>query len=209
MLAPPRFEVSMRWTMLLLAIPLFAQGLDEATFKGEPRKLAGACADRARLLRPKDGHMLAEYGRAFLAAGDKAKAEACFMLARAESGKDGETHRLIAQAYLRNGHAKEGLKALEDMQLVDPKGKNVFTKAAVNLADAGLAKEGDALMERAWILDPTDWQNCVAYGRACLRKQRREGAAKWFARASQAKPQEERMWNAVALAYADHGVEAY
>ena len=47
----------------------------------------------------------------------------------------------------------------------------------------------------------------MAFGRSCLRKTHREAAAKWFARASQAKPQEERMWNAIALAYADHGAE--
>ena len=102
---------------------------------------------------------------------------------------------------------KAAAKAIADMQVADPKDKNAFTRAAVNLQDFGLAKEADALMERAWILDPSDWQNCVAFGRACLRKARREAAARWFARASQAKPQEERMWNAVALAYADRGAE--
>ena len=151
--------------------------------------------------------MLAEYGRAYLAAGERAKAEECFQQARLENGKDGETHRLIALAYLRHGLAREALKAIEDLQLVDPKGKNTFTRAAVNLCDGGLAKEGDTLMERAWILDPEDWQNCIAYGRACLRKQRRDAAARWFSRAARAKPQEERMWNAIALAYADHGAE--
>lgn len=191
----------------LLALPLLAQGLDEATFRGDPKKLAGSCADRARLLRPKDGKMLAEYGRAFLAAGERAKAEECFMAARIDKAKDADVHRLIAVAWLRAGQRNEALKAIADMQVADPKDRNAFTRAAVNLQDGGLAKEADALMERAWILDPSDWQNCVAYGRSCLRKARRDAAAKWFARASQAKPQEERMWNAIALAYADHGAE--
>lgn len=190
-------------------LPLAAQGLDEAAFRGDARKAAAACAERARLLQPKDSRLLAEYGRAFLAAGERAKAESCFQQARLEDGKDGETHRLIALAYLRNGLPKEALKALEDMQLVDPRGRELFARAAVNLADAGLAREADALMERAWILDPGDWRPCVAYGRACLRKQRREAAATWFARASQAKPQEERMWNALALALADRGTESH
>jgi len=191
----------------LLALPLLAQGLDEATFRGDPKKLAGTCADRARLLRPKDGKMLAEYGRAFLAAGERAKAEDCFMAARIDKAKDADVHRLIAVAWLRAGQRNEALKAIADMQVADPKDRNAFTRAAVNLQDGGLAKEADALMERAWILDPSDWQNCVAFGRSCLRKARRDAAAKWFARASQAKPQEERMWNAIALAYADHGAE--
>jgi Flp pilus assembly protein TadD len=193
--------------LCLLALPLMSQAMDEATFKGDARKLAGACADRARLLRPKDAKMLAEYGRAFLAAGERAKAEDCFQAARIESPKDADVHRLIAAAWLRAGQRTEALKAIADMQTADPKAKNAFTRAAVNLQDGGLAKEADALMERAWILDPSDWQNCIAYGRSCLRKAHRDSAAKWFARASEAKPQEERMWNAVALAYADHGAE--
>ncbi len=193
--------------LCLLALPLFSQAMDEATFRGDARKLAGACADRARLLRPKDAKMLAEYGRAFLAAGERAKAEECFQAARIDKPKDADVHRLIAAAWLRAGQRGEALKAIADMQVADPKDKNAFTRAAVNLQDFGQAKDADALMERAWILDPSDWQNCVAFGRSCLRKARREAAAKWFARASQAKPQEERMWNAVALAYADHGAE--
>ncbi len=151
--------------------------------------------------------MLAEYGRAFLAGGERAKAEACFQGARLDKPRDADVHRLIAVAWLRAGQRTEALKAIADMQVADPKDKHAFTRAAVNLQDFGLAKEADALMERAWILDPAEWQNCVAYGRACLRKSRRDAAAKWFARASQAKPQEERMWNAIALAYADQGAE--
>ena len=193
--------------LALLALPLAAQALDEAAFRGDPRHLAAACADRARLLKPKDGRLLAEYGRAFLMAGERAKAEDCFQLARQDKPRDADIHRLIAVAWLRAGRPIEGLKAIADMQVADPKDKNAFTRAAVNLQDLGHAKEADALMERAWILDPSDWQNCVAYGRSCLRKARREAGAKWFARASQAKPQEERMWNAIALAFADHGAE--
>lgn len=191
----------------LLALPLFSQAMDEATFRGDARKLAGACADRARLLRPKDAKMLAEYGRAFLAAGERAKAEECFQAARIDKPRDADVHRLIAVAWLRAGRRGEALKAIADMQVADAKDKNAFTRAAVNLQDFGQAKDADALMERAWILDPSDWQNCVAFGRSCLRKARKEAAARWFARASQAKPQEERMWNAIALAYADHGAE--
>lgn len=196
-----------RLALCLLALPLIAQGLDEAAFRGDARKLAGSCADRARLLRPKDAKMLAEYGRAFLAAGERSKAEACFQAARIDKPKDADVHRLIAVAWLRAGQRGEALKAIADMQFADAKDKNAFTRAAVNLQDFGQSKEAESLMERAWILDPSDWQNCVAFGRSCLRKARRDAAARWFARASQAKPQEERMWNALALAYADHGAE--
>lgn len=196
-----------RLLLCLLALPLFSQALDEAAFRGDPRKLAGSCADRARLLRPKDAKMLAEYGRAFLVAGERAKAEACFQLARMESPKDADVHRLIAAAWLRIGQRAEALRAIADMQAADPNAEEAFTRAAVNLQEADLTKEAETLMERAWTLDPSEWQNCVAFGRSCLRKSRRDAAAKWFARASQAKPQEERMWNAIALAYADQGAE--
>jgi Flp pilus assembly protein TadD len=197
----------MRWLALFFAVPLLAQGLDEGSFKGDAAKISAACAERARLLKPKDGKLLADYGRAYLMAGQRAKAEECFQQARIEDSRDAETHRLIAYAWLKAGHRTEALKALEDMQLVDPKARAAFAKAAVNLNDAGLSKEADALMDRAWILDPSEWQFSVAYGRSCLRKQRRDAAARWFARAVQAKPQEERAWNAIALAYADHGVD--
>ncbi|HLP31266.1 MAG TPA: hypothetical protein VK150_07885, partial [Geothrix sp.] len=144
--------------LCLLAFPLLAQGLDEAAFRGDPRRLSAACADRARLLKPKDARMLAEYGRAFLAAGERSKAEECFQLARIESPKDADIHRLIAAAWLRSGQRVEAMRAITDMQAADPKARSAFTRAAVNLQDAGLTKEADALMERAWILDPSEWQ---------------------------------------------------
>lgn len=204
----PFLEFPMRRLLCcLMTLPLCSQALDEATFRGDPRKLAATCADRARLLHPKDAKMLAEYGRAFLAAGERSKAEECFQLARMDKPRDAEVHRLIALAWLRANQRNEALKVIAEMQNADPKDRNAFTRAAVNLQDAGLAKEADGLMERAWILDPSDWQNSVSYGRSCLRKARREAAAKWFARASQAKPQEEHMWNAIALAYADRGAD--
>jgi predicted Zn-dependent protease len=110
-----------RLAYCLLALPLLSQAMDEAVLRGDPRKLAGACADRARLLRPKDAKMLAEYGRAFLAAGERAKAEDCFQAARIESPKDADVHRLIAAAWLRAGLRGEALKAIADMQTADPR----------------------------------------------------------------------------------------
>jgi Flp pilus assembly protein TadD len=196
-----------RVCLAFMALPLFSQGLDESFFKGDARKVMAACADRAKAIKSKDSRLLAEYGRAYLMAGQRAKAEEAFTLAKAADAKDAETHRLIAYAWLRSGNRGEALKAIEEMQLLDSKAKNVFTRAAINLSDAGLSKEADALMERAWALDVKDWDNCVAYGRAALRKQRRDVAAKWFARTAQAKPEEERVWNDIALAYADNGAE--
>ena len=40
-------------------------------------------------------------------------------------------------------------------------------------------------------------------GRAALKARHRELASKWFAKAVHAKPDEEKLWAAIALAYAD------
>jgi len=64
------------------------------------------------------------------------------------------------------------------------------------------------LMDKAWALDPKDWQNCVEFGRAGVRKGKKDLAATWFERTVAVRPKEERMWNEIALAYADGGVPA-
>jgi tetratricopeptide (TPR) repeat protein len=192
----------------LLALPLSAQlpaAFDEAFFKGDPKAIMVACADKARVIKPNDSRLLAEFGRAYLAAGDAGRAEDAFTRAVASDPKDAETYRLIAFAWLRHGRKPQALKALEDMQRMDPKAKNAFTKAAVNLLDAGAAAEAEALMEKAWQLDPKDWQNCADYVRAAVRVKKPELAARWAARTVTARPKEERMWNELALAFADGG----
>ena len=195
-------------SLVLLALPLSAQapaGFDEAFFKGDPKAIAVACADKARVIKPNDSRLLAEFGRAYLAAGAVARAEEAFNRAVASDPKDGETYRLIALAWLRHGRKMEAMKALEDMQRMDPKAKNAFSKAAVNLLDAGAAAEAEALIERAWQLDPKDWQNCADFVRAAVRARKPEVAARWSARTVAARPKEERMWNELALAFADGG----
>ncbi len=180
-------------------------GYDEAFFKGDPKAIMVACADKARVIKPNDSRLLAEFGRAYLAAGDAGRAEEAFKRAAAADPKDGETYRLIALAWLRHGRRAEALKALEDMQRMDPKAKNAFCKAAVNLLDAGAAAEAEALMEKAWQLDPKDWQNCAEFARAAVRAKQSDRAARWCARTVAARPKEERMWNELALVFADGG----
>jgi len=197
-------------TFLLLAAPLVAQapvGVDQAFFKGDPRTVMVGCADRARAIKPKDSRLLAEYGRAYLASGDRAKAEGAFAAALIDDPKDGETHRLIAYAWLKNGFKLEAVAALDKMVIMDPKAKNAFSKAAVNLLDAGLADKAVELMKRAWILDPKDWQNCAEFTRAAVRNGKLDLAAEWAVHTVEAKPKEERMWNELALVYADGGAE--
>jgi len=197
-------------TFLLLAAPLLAQapaGVDQAFFKGDPRAVMAGCADRARAIKPKDKHLLAEYGRAYLASGNRAKAEEAFTAALIEDSKDGETYRLIAYAWLKNGFKAEAVTALDKMVILDPKAKNVFSKAAVNLLDAGMTEKAVDLMKRSWILDPQDWQNCANFTRAAVRSGKFDLAAEWALHTIEAKPKEERMWNELALVYADGGAE--
>ena len=180
-------------------------GFEEGFFKGDPKAVAVACADKARVIKPNDSRLLAEYGRAYLASGNRARAEEAFQRAVASDPKDGETHRLIALAWLRHGFKAEALKAVEDMQRLDPKAKNAFAKGAVDLLDAGLGPQAETLMEKAWQLDPKDWQNCAEFVRAAVRAKNPDQAARWAMRTLAARPKEERMWNELALAYADGG----
>ena len=192
----------------VLSTAAFAQapaGYDEAFFKGDPKAIMVACADKARVIKPNDSRLLAEFGRAYLAAGDTGRAEEAFKRAAASDPKDGETYRLIALAWLRHGRRPEALKSIEEMQRMDPKAKNAFCKAAVNLLDAGSASEADALMQKAWQLDPKDWQNCAEFARAAVRAKQTDLAARWCARTVAARPKEERMWNELALVFADGG----
>lgn len=54
----------MRILTLLLALPLSAQALpplpDAAFFRGDPRQVMVACADRALALKAKDSRLMAE-----------------------------------------------------------------------------------------------------------------------------------------------------
>lgn len=192
-----------RHAIFLLALPLLAQGVDESSFKGDPKKLAATFAERARILKPDDSRHLASLGRAFLANGERRRAEEMFSQARALDPKDGETHRLIMAAWLRSGQKAEALKALEDLQLLDPKNRKAFAKGALDLMEAGLDQRADDLMERAWALDTGDWEPCVAFVKAALHRKKSSLAAKWASRAAVMKPQEERLWRDLALIYAD------
>lgn len=195
-------------TPFFLAAALAGQvpaGIDEAYFKGDPKTIMAACADRARAIKPNDSRLLAEYGQAYLTSGDRAKAEEAFAAAAKSDPKDGETYRLIGLAWLRMGHKTEALAALAQMQQMDPKAKNAFCKAAVNLLEAGLEAEAEPLMEKAWKLDPKDWQNCAAFARVALKARKAELGARWCARTVEARPKEERMWNELALAFAEAG----
>jgi hypothetical protein len=69
----------MRTLLRLAALPavslaLGAQTYNAEYFKGDRKAIMAACADKARAIKPKDSRLLAEYGRAYLASGDRVKA---------------------------------------------------------------------------------------------------------------------------------------
>lgn len=235
----------MRKLAFLLALPLSAQAsspsMDAAFFKGDPRAIAATCASRAFSLQNKDSRLMAEYGRAFLASGDRKRAEEAFERAASLDRRDGETYRLIALAWLSNGFKEEALKAHQLMLRMDPKADRPQKLAAMDLLKAGLFPETEAMMERArasaptdannfkdfalaalhagqedlggrwaeraWESDPKglrrDWKDCFELASAARQAHLDDLASRWFARTLAADPKEERMWNAVALAFAD------
>lgn len=212
----------MRFTALAaaLALPLFGQVPDEAFFKGEPRAIMLACAEKVRNLKSMDSRLCAEIGRSYLAAGDRARAEEAFRAGLADDPIDAPTYRIIGESWLMFGYQAEGLAVLK---LISPRfrikehgrpwietelpydNKDDLTKGAVALAGAGLPKEADELMEVAYNLDRGEWENATLYARACLRAGRPECAAKWLYRAVKSKPRNESIWIDAALSLADPG----
>ncbi|MBS1767325.1 MAG: hypothetical protein JST05_08000 [Acidobacteria bacterium] len=194
--------------LLALAIlPLRAQDKGplppESYFRGDARAIAESCAHRSGALQDRDGQTLAVLGRAYLLSGAREKADEAFARAKAKEPRDGETYRLVAYAWLRAGDRATALKNYELMQAVDPSNKEAFRHAALDLMSAGLASEADELMMRAWAMDTDEWRPMVEFGRAALKARHREIASKWFERAVRAKPDEEKLWAAIALAFAD------
>lgn len=214
----------MRFTALAaaLALPVLSQVPEETFFKGEPRAILQACADKVRSLKSMDSRLWAEIGRAHLAVGNRAKAEEAFKAGLADDPIDAPTYRIIAESWLMFGFQTEGLAVLKS---IPPKfrvrehgrpwvetelpydNKDDLAKGAVALADAGLLKEAEEQMEVAFGLDRDEWENATLFARACLRAKRPELAAKWLSRAVKSKPKNESIWIDVALSLADPGRE--
>lgn len=193
---------------LLLPLGLAAQSGDEAFFKGDPRTVMLACAEKARSLDPKNEDVLLQTGRSYLLAKERDKAEACFKAAfpaHKPIKTDGAVR--MGEIWLESGFSQEALVWFRKVPGINPRAKNDFTEIATHLMDAGLAKEAEEFMNLAFFIDPKDWQNVSAFGRACLRAKRQELAAEWYARAMQTNRKEEGLWNEIALALADQGVD--
>ncbi len=196
--------------LLFLAISLWAQApkpaaaaFDEAFFNGDRRAILEACADKARAIKPKDAKYLAEYGRAYLAALDRPKAEAAFKEAEDKEPKDGLVLRLIAGAWLKHGYKTEALEGYEKIVKRDPKNKEAVTQAAIDLAEVGLVNEAERYMGVLLALEKDDWARFVMFGRAFLVAGQRRKAATWFARAAALKPNEEKLFLEISRAFAE------
>jgi hypothetical protein len=60
-----------------------------------------------------------------------------------------------------------------------------------------------AWMDRVHGLEPTDWKDRLDFARAAFRGGQRELACLWLERTVKARPKEERMWNEIALLFAE------
>jgi tetratricopeptide (TPR) repeat protein len=196
--------------LFLLAMSLGAQApkptpaaFDEAFFNGDRRAILQACADKARAIKPKDAKYLAEYGRAYLAALDRPKAEAAFKEAEEKEPKDGLVLRLIAGAWLKHGYKTEALEGYEKIVKRDPKNKEAVTQAAIDLAEVGLVNEAERYMGVLLALEKDDWARFLLFGRAFLVAGQRKKAATWFARAAVLKPNEEKLYLEISRAFAE------
>ena len=187
-------------------LPLLAQSppkFDEAFFNGDKKAVLEACAQQAQTMKPKDSKWLAEYGRAYLAAGDQIKARACFKDAETRDANDGEVLRLIAVGWLKNGFKNEALETYEKILKRDPKNKDALVDSAVDLASVVMPQYADQFMEQFALLEKDDWEKFLIFGKAYLGAGLREKASHWFAKAVAAKPGEEKVFLEISKAYAD------
>ena len=189
-----------------LTLPLLAQGapkFDEAFFSGDKKAILEGCAQKAQSMKPKDAKWLAEYGRAYLAAGDQVRARACFKDAEARESNDGEVLRLIAVGWLKNGFKNEALETYEKVLKRDPKNKDALVECAGDLAAVVMPQYADQFMEQYAKLENDDWEKFLIFGKDYLGAGLREKAAHWFAKAVAAKPGEEKIYLEISKAYAD------
>jgi tetratricopeptide (TPR) repeat protein len=193
---------------LLGATALLAQtapGLDPEFFMHDPKTIMVVCADKARAARPDDSRALAEFGRIYLAAGDRDRALDAFQRAARFGKRDAATHALIAQAWLAQGAKAEAMAAAGRALELAPKNKAILSALGLQFTDAGFPVEGNGYMERAYAQDPKDWEMAVGFGRAFLRGKNPDLAAVWFRHALTGRAGDDAVYKIVGLAYADHG----
>ena len=143
----------MRTVLILTVVAVTAMAqvpykLDEAFFNGDRAKVLREVTDRARSMKNGDAKLLAEYGRAYLAALDVPKGKEVLRLAEAKEPKDGAVLRLIALAWLKNGFKSEALSAYEQVLRRDPKNKEALAQSGIDLAEVGLVNSVREIHER-------------------------------------------------------------
>lgn len=192
--------------LLLASLPLLAQTPDAAFFKGDPKAIIQAAAEKARSLRPNDRDTLSVVAQGYLATGERAKAESLFLSMERRSSSI-KTYGLIAKAWLQAG-IKDPVPALvEKAKATGSRDGDDLTEFAVILMSGGMPKEAGDIMGLAYTADPKNHDGCLDFARACLRAGRPQDALPWLQRALQAKPQDADIWRDVAMALADHGLE--
>jgi hypothetical protein len=149
----------------LLALPLLAQAPakgSKAFFLQDPKVVMAACAEESMALeKDRDhGETNAEWGRAFLAAGQREKAEALFSRARPMLNAPYHS-RLEASGWLRTGHRGEGLALLHSAPFAHATAGTLFM-AAQELLRAGLPIHADDLVLKAYELEPREGEQLLA-----------------------------------------------
>ncbi|HJU84453.1 MAG TPA: tetratricopeptide repeat protein [Holophagaceae bacterium] len=196
--------------LALLSLPLASQPFDQAYFATtDPKAIMVMAADRARTLRPLDSRLQAEYGRAYLAAGARKKADESFASALQLDPEDSETRALLARAWIMNGFRAEGMAALEPLRKPTLKHDSGYAAAAVLLLECATPEEADAMMEVAFLKEPKDWRDCFEFGEACLAHDRMPLALKWLKRAAAGRDAPDDLFpHILALVDAGHPREA-
>jgi len=192
--------------LLLVCPAMMAQApvrLDDAFFGGDRARVLRELTSRARAMNEGDARLLAEYGRAYLAALDVQKGKEILRQAEAKEPDDGEVLRMIALAWLKNGFKAEALGAYEQILRRDPKNTDTIGRSAVDLAEVGLVKESEKYMNAFVAREPEDWRTFLAFGRAFLTGGFRQQASPWFARAVALKPDHEEVLIEILRAFTD------
>ena len=176
---------------------------DEAFFNGDRARVLREVTNRARAMNDGDAKLLAEYGRAYLAALDVQKGKELLRMAEAKESKDGEVLRMIALAWLKNGFKAEALGAYEQILRRDPKNSEAIGKSGVDLAEVGLVNEAEKYMNAFQARESGDWRTFLLFGRAFLTGGFRKQAAPWFAKAVSVKPDKEEVMVEILRAFTD------
>lgn len=188
---------------LVLAPSLWAQDLNEALFKGDPRVAMRVCAERALQAKPTELAFMVGRGAVHLAEGEIQKAEAMFVAAEGAHGKDGETYLRLARAWKRAGRMDMLPGLYRKLLAQDPGHEDALVGFVGLLLEGGFPKEAQECGERLFAKEPKEWELHIPIGKAWLKAGQKEAAAEWFARAAAAGRKKEEMWRSIAKAVAE------